>query len=71
MDVVRLRQQMLNFLDVAALAEVAAVVDVDLAALPGGKGRKVQGLLQAAEQRGALPALLAACRARQPDVAWQ
>lgn len=70
-DVVALRQQMMNHLDLAELGRVAMAIDFELEAVPGGKGRKVMGVVAECGANGRLPDLLHACRTQRPDVTWQ
>lgn len=70
-DLVFLRQQMLNFLSEEQLAAMAAELGLDFDVFPGGKGRKTQAFLGECQRRGLLPRLLAACRALEPAVSWQ
>lgn len=67
---VALRTAMLNQLDTNDLAAVAAALEIDAAALTGGKGRQVLALMQAAQRAGRLNDLVAACAARRPDYDW-
>lgn len=70
-DTVALRTAMLNHLSPADLDALCRALDLDPGRLNGGKGRQTMALLMEAQYAGKLPALLAACRARRPEIAWQ
>ena len=70
-DPIYLRQQMSNHLDLSQIHALARQFGVGSDHLSGGKGRQVLQLIQAVEQNGQLPALLAACQELNPDLTWQ
>ena len=70
-DMVALREALLNETNVEQLATLAAQIGLAPSQLFGGKGRKVMGLLQSAEKNGLVTELLSACQTTMPDVDWQ
>ncbi|MCA9968610.1 MAG: hypothetical protein KC425_00260 [Anaerolineales bacterium] len=70
-DAAYLRQQMMNHLDEAQLAQVAEAIGVSYASLAGGKGRRVLALQLAAEQQRRVADLLAACERANAAVDWR
>lgn len=70
-NVVHLRQQMMNHLTEAELAAIATAVSQSYDDFPGGKGRKVLALVQACAANGRLSDLLAQCQQTNPTLDWQ
>lgn len=68
-DAVAWRSAMLNHLQPADLAAIAAAVEVPFTP-EGGKGRQVLALMQAAQRLGKFDAVADACRARRPAAPW-
>jgi hypothetical protein len=71
LDLVYLRQQMSNHLDVDGLRSISDQLGLAWDELSGGKGRRVLALISWCEQNGRLPDLLQACEAQNTAVAWQ
>lgn len=71
LDLIYLRQQMSNHLDIDALRAIGEQLGLVWDELSGGKGRRVLALISWCEQNGRLPDLLQACEAQNTAVAWQ